>query len=137
MVATCFFVINHNRWSLLGASHTPIHTVAISAGCTATCLHGLFITLMISWHVVVIVITGATALIITTVIISLVASSHAIGRLFVAIVLHTIMRTVLGSSVVVAIGVMVLAVAIVHQVLASIGRRCAAAIIVVATCVAC
>ena len=83
-------------------------------------------------------ITGATTLIITTVIISLVASSHAIGRLFVAIVLHTIMRTaVLGSSVVVTIGVMVLAVAIVHQVLASIGRRCAAAIIVVATCVAC
>ena len=82
-------------------------------------------------------ITGATALIITTVIISLVTSTHAIGRLFVAIVLHTVMRTILGSFVVVAIVVMVLAVAIVHQVLASIGRRCAAAIIVVATCVAC
>ena len=81
-------------------------------------------------------ITGATALIITTVIISLVTSTHAIGRLFVAIVLHTVMRTILGSFVVVAIVVMVLAVAIVHQVLASVCRRCAA-IIVVATCVAC
>ena len=75
-------------------------------------------------------------MIITTVIISLVTSTHAIGRLFVAIVLHTVMRTILGSFDVVAIVVMVLAVAIVNQVLASVCGRCAA-IIVVATCVAC